>query len=250
MRRKLMAANWKMNLSLPEAEALARELKTKIGAVTKTDVVIAPNFTVLHSVGEIIKGSSIKLAAQNVAAEMKGAYTGETSVSMITAVGAQYVILGHSERRHIFGESDEFINKKVILACANGLMPIFCVGETLKERESGNATGVVERQVEQGLLGVSGKDMARIVIAYEPVWAIGTGVNATPDQAQEMHKFIRDRIESKYDKTVAISQIIVYGGSVTHDNIDALMSMPDLDGALVGGASLKVDSFERIVNFK
>ncbi len=199
--------------------------------------------------GKIFKGTSISLGAQNLHFAPKGAFTGETSAPMLTAVGVSHVIVGHSERRTIFGESDDLINKKLSAALAESIGPIFCVGETLKEREEAKAQEVVRRQITRGLDGIDGQHMARIVIAYEPVWAIGTGVNATPEQAQEMHAFVRALVETKYDKTIANSLKILYGGSVTPDNVDVLMAMPDLDGALVGGASLKADSFERIVRF-
>ncbi len=249
MRDKLIAANWKMNLTLPEAESLAGDLVKKIGKITDVQIVVAPNFTVLVSVGKILKGSSITLAAQNLHYERRGAFTGETSAPMLAAAGATYVIVGHSERRTIFGETDDLINKKVTAALLESIRPIFCVGETLGEREAGRAKEIVERQISGGLSGIDREKIARIAVAYEPVWAIGTGVNATPDQAQEMHEFVRGLIETKYDKTIANSLSIVYGGSVTPDTVDALMAMPDIDGALVGGASLKAESFERIVRF-
>jgi triosephosphate isomerase len=250
MRTKLIAANWKMNLALPGAVALARELVEKVGGVTGVDIAVAPNFTVLFAVGEIIKGTPIRLAAQNIHFAEKGAFTGETSAEMLVAVGVTHAIVGHSERRKIFGESDELISKKLVAALAAGLVPIFCVGETEGERKAGNAHEVVGRQLETGLAEIDNDGIGRVVIAYEPVWAIGTGVTATPEQAQEMHAFIRDRIGAKYDKSVANSQRILYGGSVTPENVDALMAMPDLDGALVGGASLSAESFARIVRFE
>jgi triosephosphate isomerase len=249
MREKLIAANWKMNMTLPEAEGLARELAKRVGSVTDVGIVVAPNFTVLLPVGAILKGTAIGLGAQNIHPAPKGAFTGETSAAMLAAVGVSHVIVGHSERRTIFGEADDFINKKLLTALTESIRPIFCVGETLKERENGKAQDVVRRQVTGGLAGVDGAQLDRVTIAYEPVWAIGTGVNATPEQAEEMHAFIRSLIETKYDKNVANSIKILYGGSVTPDNVDALMAEPDLDGALVGGASLKADSFERIVRF-
>ncbi len=249
MRTRLIAANWKMNLTLPEAEGLAEALVKKVGKVNDVKIVVAPNYTVLIPVGKILTGSSISLAAQNLHYESKGAFTGETSAQMLTAAGATYVIVGHSERRTLFAETDEMINKKLAAALSESIRPIFCVGESLKERENGCAQKVVERQITRGLSGIGGDSMAEIAVAYEPVWAIGTGVTATPEQAQEMHAFVRGLIETKYDKTIANSLSIVYGGSVTPDNVDTLMTMPDLDGALVGGASLKADSFERIVRF-
>ncbi len=249
MRKKLIAANWKMNMTLPEAEELAVRLVEKVGNVTDATVVVAPNYTVLVPVGKILAGSAIALAAQNLHYEPKGAFTGETSAPMLAAVGVTYVIVGHSERRTIFKESDDLINKKLGAALSASIRPIFCVGETLAEREEGKAQEVVGRQITGGLAGMDTDAIGKIDVAYEPVWAIGTGVTATPEQAQEMHAFIRGLVETKYDKTVANSLNIVYGGSVTPDNVDTLMAMPDIDGALVGGASLKADSFERIVRF-
>jgi triosephosphate isomerase len=249
MRTKLIAANWKMNLPLPEAEALARELVKRLGDVNDAAIAVAPNFTVLIPVGAILAGSPIILAAQNVHAEPKGAFTGETSAAMLAAAGAKYAIVGHSERRTLFGETDDLVNRKLIAALSESILPIFCVGETLRERETGAAQDVVRRQVSEGLAGIERETAGRIVIAYEPVWAIGTGVTASPEQAQEMHGLIRGIVETKYDKTIANSVKILYGGSVTPDNVDALMAMPDIDGALVGGASLTADSFERIVRF-
>jgi triosephosphate isomerase len=249
MRKKLIAANWKMNMTLPEAEALAGGLAERIGNVDDATVVVAPNYTVLVSVGKILAGSAIALAAQNLHYEPKGAFTGETSAPMLAAVGVTYVIVGHSERRTIFTETDDLINKKLAAALSASIRPIFCVGETLAEREDGRAEEVVRRQITGGLSGMDRDAINRIAVAYEPVWAIGTGVTATPEQAQQMHAFIRGLVETKYDKNVANSLNIVYGGSVTPDNVDTLMAMPDIDGALVGGASLKADSFERIVRF-
>ena len=238
-----------MNLTVPEAEALARELVKRVGAVTDVTIVVAPNFTVLVPVGAIFAGSSISLGAQNVHYERSGAFTGETSPQMLTAAGVKYVIVGHSERRKLFRETDKTINKKLVAALSESITPIFCVGEALKDRVALRAEEIVGRQVSGGLSGIDRETVTGIVIAYEPVWAIGTGVTATPNQAEEMHRFVRNLIEIKYDKTIANSIKILYGGSVTPDNVDALMAMPDIDGALVGGASLKADSFGRIVKF-
>jgi triosephosphate isomerase len=247
MRKKLIAGNWKMNKTLPEATGLAGELTKRLGDVTDVTIAVAPNFVALASVADVLRESSIILSAQDLFWEEQGAYTGETSAPMLRACGVEMVIIGHSERRKYFGETDDTVAKKNSSALASGLTPIFCVGETKEERESGNATDVVHRHITGGLSGIGESDMLNVVIAYEPVWAIGTGVNATPDQAQEMHQFIRDLVEKMYNKTVAQDIKIVYGGSVTPDNAKSLLVMPDIDGALVGGASLKADVFERIV---
>lgn len=245
MRRPFIAANWKMNKTISEARDFIAAFIPSVKGIDDSDIVIAPPFTALYSVAELIKGSNIRLSAQNVFYEEKGAFTGEVSPLMLKDVGCHYVIVGHSERRQYFGENDEVLNKKVKASLKNGLEVIFCIGETLKEREDGMTFKVLERQIKEGLKDI---DMSRIVVAYEPVWAIGTGRTATPEQAQEAHAFIREKIR-------AISEIadiirILYGGSVTPDNIDSLMACPDVDGALVGGASLKPESFERIVKFK
>jgi len=249
-RKKLIAGNWKMNLSLPEAQNLAEELVQRIGSVTDVDIAVAPNFTVLYPVSQIISQSNIKLSGQNLHEEQKGAYTGETSAKMLTAVGAQMVIIGHSERRKIYGEADVLINKKITAALAEGLTPIVCVGEDLAQREKGRAEDVVKTQVEGAFSGMDASTVSRTTLAYEPVWAIGTGKTATPDQAQDMHRYIRELLSGLYDKNVANNMIILYGGSVTPDNAQGLMKQPDIDGALVGGASLKADSFEGIVKYQ
>jgi len=252
MRKSLVAGNWKMNLTVSEAVDFSRELVRRFAHadISDRDIVIAPNFTALFPVSEILRGSPIKLAAQNLFWEEKGAYTGETSASMLKSAGAEYVIIGHSERRKYFGETDETVAKRIRAALSAGLASIFCVGETLEERNADRARAVVETQLSGGLEGIDHDGIGAAVIAYEPVWAIGTGMNATPDQAGEMHRFIRDFIEKRYDKTIAKNIKILYGGSVTAENIDTLLGMPDIDGALVGGASLKADSFEHIVKFR
>ena len=249
-RKKLIAGNWKMNLTLPEAQNLAEELVQRIGSVTDVDIAVAPNFTVLYPVSQIISQSNIKLSGQNLHEEQKGAYTGETSAKMLTAVGAQMVIIGHSERRKIYGEADVLINKKITAALAEGLTPIVCVGEDLAQREKGRAEDVVKTQVEGAFSGMDASTVSLTTLAYEPVWAIGTGKTATPDQAQDMHRYIRELLSGLYDKNVANNMIILYGGSVTPDNAQGLMIQPDIDGALVGGASLKADSFEGIVKYQ
>jgi triosephosphate isomerase len=250
MREKLIAANWKMNMALDDALSLASELVKRIGDVKDREIAVAPNFTVLHAVGEVLKGSNIILSAQNLFYEEKGAYTGETSAAMIKAVGAQMVIIGHSERRHVFGDTDEEINKRIRAAIDKVLVPIFCVVEKLPERKAGKANDMVREQVVAGLSGIKVEELKDLVIAYEPVWAIGTGETATPEQAREMHGFIRKLVADKIDKNLANNLKILYGGSVTPDNVRGLLSIPDIDGALVGGASLKADSFEKIVRWE
>jgi triosephosphate isomerase len=250
MRKYLIAGNWKMNLIPSEAKAFAIELKDAVKNVKDdVEVMIAPTFTALDSVNEVIKGSVIKLGAQNINENEKGAFTGEISADMLLDVGVEYVIIGHSERRHIYKESDELINKKIIFALKKGLKPILCVGELLEEREKGITNDIVKSQVVNGLKNISGDDMSKIVIAYEPVWAIGTGKVATPEIADEVHAVIRGKISELYSKEIADNLTIQYGGSVKPDNVDGLMAKENIDGALVGGASLKVDSFARLVNF-
>jgi len=251
MRKYLMAGNWKMNLTPSEAKAFAKELTALLKTKDKdVDVMIAPSFTGLSVVQEVIKGSVIELGAQNMNDNDSGAFTGETSADMLLDIGVKYVILGHSERRHIYKESDEFINKKLHFALKKGLMPILCIGELLEERESGKTNDVIKTQVVEGLKNVSAEDMKNIVLAYEPVWAIGTGKVATPEMAEEVHKFVRETIQGLYNKDVADNVIIQYGGSVKPDNVKGLMEKENIDGALVGGASLQADSFAKIVNFK
>jgi triosephosphate isomerase len=248
LRRLLIAGNWKMNKTVPEALELVRELKERLKGVEDRDVLVCPPFTALYPVGRELEGSSILMGAQNMFYEEKGAFTGEISPVMLKDVGCSYVILGHSERRHIFGESDELINKKVISAVNHDLIPILCVGETLEEREKGETRQVVERQVREGLKGLKPED--EFVIAYEPVWAIGTGRSATPEMAQEVHAFIREVLTELFGKEKAKGVRILYGGSVKPENAKGLLEMPDIDGALVGGASLKAESFSKIVKFE
>jgi len=245
LRRLLIAGNWKMNKTVPEAIELVRELKERLKGVEDRDILVCPPFTALYPVGRELEGSSILMGAQNMFYEEKGAFTGEISPVMLKDVGCSYVILGHSERRHIFGESDELINRKVISAVNHNLIPILCIGETLEEREKGETRQVVERQVREGLKGLKPED--EFVIAYEPVWAIGTGRSATPEMAQEVHTFIRDVLTELFEKEKAEGVRILYGGSVKPENAKGLLEMPDIDGALVGGASLKAESFSAIV---
>ncbi len=248
MRKTVIAGNWKMNNDLIESEKLIVELKNLLqNEKPNCDVIICPPFTSLSEASKLIKGSVIKLGAQNMYFEENGAYTGEVSASMLKSAGCEYVILGHSERRNIFGESDEVINKKIKKALAAGLKPIFCVGELLEERENGTTNDIIKSQVLKGLTGIPADDMENIIVAYEPVWAIGTGKTATPAQAQEVHEFIRDLIEIEYSMNVSMNLVIQYGGSVKPDNAKELLSQIDIDGALVGGACLKADSFMGII---
>ena len=244
MRPWMVAGNWKMHNTVKEAVTLALTIKQGTEGVKGGTVVIAPAYTALASVSEAVRGSHVKLAAQNVFYEEKGAYTGEVAPAMLLDVGCEYVIIGHSERRKYFHETDESVNAKVKKALATGLRAIVCVGETEEEREKGVTEFVVGSQVRKGLYGVT--DLKNIVIAYEPVWAIGTGKNATPREAQEVHAFIRNLLKKPYGGEAG-ALLILYGGSVTKDNIGDLISMEDIDGALVGGASLKSDSFLGII---
>lgn len=250
MRKYLMAGNWKMNMIPSEAKQFAQQLASSIKELeSNVEVMIAPPFTALAGVSEAIKGSVIKLGAQNLNDNESGAYTGEISADMLLDLGVEYVIIGHSERRAIYKESDELINKKVKFALAKGLKPVLCCGELLEEREAGKTNDVVVGQLKKNLEGISDADMKKIVIAYEPVWAIGTGKTATPEIAQDVHKVIRDLLTELYSKDVAEEITVQYGGSVKDSNVDELMGQNDIDGALVGGASLKVDSFTRISKF-
>jgi triosephosphate isomerase len=249
-RLPFIAGNWKMNKTIGEALVLVRELKPSISKTEGVEVAVSPPFTALFAVHKELEGSSIRLAAQNLFWEEKGAYTGEVSPLMLKEVGCQYVILGHSERRQFFGETDETVNRKIKAALIQELKAIFCIGETLNEREEGKTFSVIERQIRGGLKDIKKEEMKRIVIAYEPVWAIGTGKTATPEQAEEVHRFIRERLERLYLREIAEEVRIQYGGSVTPENIKGLMSQKNIDGALVGGASLKSDTFSKIVRFK
>ena len=232
-----------------EAKALVQALKDLVKDVTNVEIVVCPPFISLHAVKDVLAGSRIELGAQNVYWEKSGAFTGEVSAPMLKSVGCAYVIIGHSERRTYFAETDETVNKRIFAALAEGLKPIVCVGETLEERESGKTFEVIKRQIEGGLANLSVEQMASVVIAYEPVWAIGTGRTATPAQAQEVHAFIRKLLNDIFGQTTAEATRIQYGGSVKPDNAAELMSQPDIDGALVGGASLKADSFEKIIKY-
>jgi triosephosphate isomerase (TIM) len=245
MRRPLLAANWKMHKKIDDAQAFLAEFIPLVWDVKDADIVIAPPFTVLHTIANLLKITSVSLAAQNMYHEEKGAFTGEISPAMLTDIGCTHVIIGHSERRAIFGETDGMINKKILSARNFGLEVIFCIGETLAEREACITMDVLRRQLTEGLKAVSADGL---VVAYEPVWAIGTGKTATTAEAQEAHEFIRARLADLY--AGAAQEIrILYGGSVTPENIDSLMACPDVDGALVGGAGLKASSFARIVKY-
>lgn len=249
MRTKVIAGNWKMHMDVTGTIDLITGIKTGLGtAAPDCTVIVCPPFTSLETASTLLKNSPVKLGAQNMHPENSGAFTGEISASMLKSVGAEYVILGHSERRTIFGESDLFINQKIKKALEAGLLPIFCIGETLQERESGVTFDVIKRQVTQGLSGISEADLAKVIVAYEPVWAIGTGKTASPEQAQEVHAYIRGLIASLYSTAAAEKLIIQYGGSVKPDNAKELLSQKDIDGALVGGACLKADSFLGIIN--
>jgi len=251
MRRPIIAGNWKMCKTIPEALRFVQSLKPMVVASTHCEIVIAPPFTALKLVAARLEGSNIQIAAQNVAAdEGPGAFTGEVSAAMLKDAGADWVIIGHSERRQLFGETDESVNKKIRVAIGAGLIPIMCVGERLEDRDAGRAEATVGEQLAGGMRNLTLSEAARIILAYEPVWAIGTGRTATPDIAEQMHIFIRSRVRELFGDAVAEETRILYGGSVKPDNIATLMDEPDVDGALVGGASLEADSFAKIVNFK
>jgi len=243
MRRIFIAGNWKMNTDRASAVALAQGIAARAGEAGHVDLAVCPPSVYLDAVAAAVKGSPVGLGAQNMYHEPKGAFTGELSAAMLLDVGCQYVILGHSERRHILGETDEMINRKVLAALDAGLKPIVCVGELLEEREAGRTAEVIRTQFEGSLAGLSEKQMAGTVIAYEPVWAIGTGKVATPEQAEEVHADLRKLLASRYNDQIAESVVIQYGGSVKPDNAATLLGQPNIDGALVGGASLKVDDF-------
>lgn len=249
-RKALVAANWKMYKTLGEAVAFTTALQKEVGTREDREVVIAPPYTALAAVRGAMHPMGFKLAAQNCHWEDKGAYTGEIAVTMLKDIPCDYVIVGHSERRHLFRETDEMVQKKVVAVFRYGMLPIVCVGEILQEREDDLTFTVVGGQVNQALRGLSSEQAEAVVVAYEPVWAIGTGKTATPGQAQEVHAFIRSQLTALYDKEIANRIRIVYGGSVKPDNVDSLMAQTDIDGLLVGGASLEVSSFKRIVQYQ
>jgi triosephosphate isomerase len=249
-RKPLIAGNWKMYKTPDQAAETARQLVRGIGSVTDVDIMIAPTFIALAAVYASIKNSPIALGAQNLYWQDEGAYTGEISAPMLKSAGCRYCIIGHSERRQYFAETDETVNKKIKAAIKAGLQPIFCVGETEKERESGQTLSILDKQIKKGLEGLVLEQLDLLIIAYEPVWAIGTGKTATDDQAQEVHQFIRSLVKNNFGQALSDSVRILYGGSVKPDNIASLMAMPDIDGALVGGASLSAESFRKIIEFK
>lgn len=249
MVRPLIAANWKMNMTTGEAVAFARRLAREFARLEDRDVVIAPPYTSLYPVAEIVKESPIHLAAQNLHWEQAGAFTGEISAAMLSDIGCTHVLVGHSERRTLFGESDETVNRKAQSALAAGLKPIVCIGETLDERESGRTFDILAKQIKEGLNNISPDDIQGVTLAYEPVWAIGTGKTATTEQAEEAHRFIRGEVSSIFGEEAASEKAILYGGSVKPDNIAALMDQPDINGALVGGASLDFESFAEIIRY-
>ena len=249
MRKKIVAGNWKMNKNLQEGVALAKELNEVLTAdKPNCDVVICTPFIHLASVAQIINPDIIGLGAENCADKEKGAYTGEVSAEMVKSTGAQYVILGHSERREYYNETPEILKEKVLLALANGLKVIFCMGESLEERKANKQNEVVKAELEGSVFNLSAEDFAKIVIAYEPIWAIGTGLTATAEQAEEIHAYIRSLIENKYGKEVADNTSILYGGSCKASNAPELFAKPDIDGGLIGGASLKAPDFKGIID--
>ena len=251
MRRKLIAGNWKMNLTYKDSEKLAKEIIAEIDEkhLNKMDVLVCPTYVSLGIVNKTIKDTRIKLGAQNLFCENNGAYTGEISAEILRSVGCEYVIIGHSERRNYFHETNSLINKKIKKALEFGLKPILCVGESLIEREDEIYEGIIEKQVTEALTGISEENISDIVIAYEPVWAIGTGLNATPDQASQIHAFIRTVIQKLYSEKAADVIRILYGGSVNEQNAMEMLSAQEIDGALIGGASLKPEDFGKIVSY-
>jgi triosephosphate isomerase len=249
MRSYFIAGNWKMHKTVKESVALASELVAKLSGC-KEKVMIAPAFTALCEVAKVVQGTNVLLGAQNMGPEEQGAHTGEVSVLMLKDLGVKVVILGHSERRHVYLESDSLVNKKVKLALAHGLEVILCVGETLEEREGGRLEEVIGTQLCEGLAGVEASSLPMVTVAYEPVWAIGTGKTATPEDADAVHAYCRKVLANLYGEKAAKDMIIQYGGSVKADNVAALMAKPNIDGALVGGASLKAESFVPIAMFR
>jgi triosephosphate isomerase len=246
-RKKVIAGNWKMNKTATEAVTLAKDIIDEIGRETSVDVVLCPPFTALSAVAHVLEGQAVKLGGQNMHPEKNGAYTGEVSAEMLRTLYVTHVILGHSERRTYFGETDAFINKKVLAALANQLKPILCVGETLAEREAGATLAVVQKHIEGGLAGVKPEQITTVIIAYEPVWAIGTGKVATTEQAQEVHAYIRDLLTKLYGAALAQKVRILYGGSMKPANAPELLAQKDIDGGLIGGASLEARSFIDLV---
>ena len=249
MRRRIIAGNWKMHNNISESQNLVTKLVNGLNDQNiNREVIICPPFTSLTEVSNLLSGTKIELGAQNMHFENKGAFTGEISADMLKSIGCKYVILGHSERRNIFGETDELINRKIKQALISELTPIFCMGETLEQREDGITNDVIKKQISEGMKGLSEEDVNKIIIAYEPIWAIGTGKTATPDQAQEVHKFIRSLLRENFSENSSQNIPVLYGGSVKPDNAEDLLAKEDIDGALVGGACLDADSFISIIN--
>lgn len=247
MRKMIIAGNWKMNKTVKETKEMLARLKELTSGIEGVEIVIGAPFTALESAVNTVKGSNIKIAAQNMYPKASGAYTGEISPEMLKEVGVEYVILGHSERREYFKESNEFINEKVKCALINGLTPILCIGEKLEERESGKTAEVNEKQVREGLAGLTAEEAKKVVVAYEPVWAIGTGKTATPEMAEETHKEIREVLVSMFGKEAAEEMTIQYGGSMNAKNAAELLAQENIDGGLVGGASLEADTFIQVI---
>ncbi len=249
-RLPMIAGNWKMYKTCSEAVESARQLATLAGDAEKVEIMIAPPFTALTGVFDVVRHTSIRLGAQNLHWEPEGAYTGEISGTMLFSAGCRYVIIGHSERRQYFGETDDSVNRKILAALAAGLSPVICVGESESEREAEKTFSILDKQMQNGLEGLSLNQMDSAVIAYEPVWAIGTGKTATPQQAQEVHEYLRKFLVGRFGEETAQKTRILYGGSVKPENISELMGLPDIDGALVGGASLQPETFSKIIKYK
>ena len=247
MRIPFLAANWKMHKTVHEAVVFVKEFRSLVKDMEDVEIVVAPPFTALHAVAEAARNSNVGVAGQNLYWERQGAFTGEVSGEMVREAGAEYVIIGHSERRRLFGDSDEAVNRRLQAALAVRLTPIVCIGETLEERDANQTLDILDRQIKVGLDGMSGEQIGSLVLAYEPVWAIGTGRNATPEQAGEAHAHIRLRLRQWFGADAADHCHVIYGGSVKPDNIHELVALPDVDGALVGGASLEIKSFHAIV---
>ena len=247
MRTPLIAGNWKMFKTVAEAVVFAKELRSLVKDISGVDIVVAPPFTAIHAVAEALRNANVAVSAQDVYWEKEGAFTGEVSAGMIKEAGAEYAIIGHSERRRLFGETDATVNRKIVAAIGVGLTPIVCIGETLEERERNETLAVLDRQIKNGLDGLASGQVGELVVAYEPVWAIGTGRNATAAQAEEAHAHIRTRLRRWFGAEAADRCRVLYGGSVKPDNIANLIQEPDVDGALVGGASLEVRSFGELV---
>ena len=248
MRKPLIAGNWKMNKTVPESLEMIRALRSRLDPSSPAEMVLIPSFTALFSAAEALPGSGIHLGAQNLSHLSQGAVTGEVSGTQLKSVGCRYVLVGHSERRQLFQEDDALVHQKLKTALSEGLYPMLCVGETLEQREAGQTRDIVGTQLQEGLKGLTPPEIRTVVVAYEPVWAIGTGNNAQPEQAQDIHEFIRGRLVSQFGEDTAQENRIVYGGSVTPENSPGLLAQPDIDGALVGGASLDADLFYAIID--